>query len=92
MLASNIIFNIDLLKKLLGKEYEIKDFGKVKTIIGWQITKNTVAGTRKIDQSAFIRDFVIKECLMDYNINIILKKICSIIEITGSKDYKETKL
>lgn len=70
----------------------MKDHREVKIIIGWQITKDIVAGTMKIDQSIFIKDFVIEEHFIDCNVNIIPMKIGSTIEITSSKDYKKTKL
>lgn len=80
------------LKKLLDKQYKIKDLREIKTIIGWQITKDPVVRTMKINQSVFIRDLVIKEELTDCNVNVILIKAGSTIEITGLKDYKETEL
>ncbi len=46
----------------------------------------------KIDQLAFIKDFVIKKGLTDCNTNIIPMKAESAIEITDLEDYKETKL
>ena len=33
-IASNTMTNINLLKKLLGKKYKMKDLGKAKTITG----------------------------------------------------------
>ena len=54
LLASNTIKNLDKLKAMLSNAYNVKDLGKVKTIIGWQITQDPVAQTMKIDQSAFI--------------------------------------
>lgn len=41
-------------KKSLAKEYNMKNLGEVKTIIKWQVTRDTIAYTMKIDQSAFI--------------------------------------
>ena len=80
------------LKKLLSEKYKIKDLGEVKTIIGWQITRDQAARTMKIDQSAFIRDLVIEEGLTDCNANIIPLKAGSAIEINYPEDYEETKL
>ena len=45
-----------------------------------------------INQSAFIRNLVIKKGLIEYNTNVILIKTGSIIEITKLYDYKKTKL
>lgn len=70
----------------------MKDLGEVKTIIGWQITKNSTLGTMKIDQSVFIRNLVIKKGLTNCNATIILIKADSIIDMPDANDYKETKL
>lgn len=71
LLASNTMATLEALKELLAKEYEMKDLGEVKTIIGWQITRDTATGTMKLDQSAFIRDLVIEEGPTDYNAKVI---------------------
>lgn len=42
------------LKDQLMKKFNIKDLKKVKTIIGWEITQNLIAGTLKIDQKEYI--------------------------------------
>ncbi len=73
---------LEALKGLLGREYEMKDLGEVKTIIGWQITRDPTAHTLKIDQSAFIRDLVIEEGLTDCNANVIPMRAGSAIEET----------
>ena len=49
LLASNTIKNLDELKVALSNAYDVKDLGKVKTIIGWQITQDPIAQTMKID-------------------------------------------
>lgn len=80
------------LKKLLDEKYKMKNIGEVKTLISWQITKDPAAHTMKINQSAFIKDFVIKEGLTNCNANVISMKTRSAIEINNSEDYKETEL
>ena len=70
----------------------MKDLREVKTIIGWQITRDLAVRTMKIDQSAFIRDLVIEEGLTDCNANVILIKARSAIEMNNSEDYEETEL
>lgn len=92
LLASNIMGALETLKKLLAKEYEMKDLGEVQTIISWQITRNTAARTMKIDQSAFIRDLVIEEKLTECNANIIPMKIGLAIEIIEPNNYEKTDL
>lgn len=92
LLASNTIGTLELLKQLLAKEYDMKDMGEVKTIIGWQITRDSVMGTMKIDQSAFIRDLVIEEGLTDCNAPVIPMKAGSSIEMLDPDDCEETDL
>lgn len=70
----------------------MKDLGEIKTIIGWQITRNLVVHTMKIDQLVFIRDLVIEKGLTDCNANVILMQASSAIEMTDPKDYEGTKL
>lgn len=92
LLASNTMNAIQTLKDALGKEYEMKDLGKVNTIIGWQITRDTAMRTMKIGQSAFIRDLVIEEGLEECNANVIPMKACSAIEMLDPDDYDKTNL
>lgn len=70
----------------------MKDLEKVKTIIRCQITQNIIASTINIDQSTFIRDFIIKKKLIDCNIYIILIKVGSVIKMPDPKSYNETNL
>ena len=92
LLASNTMANLKALKASLAKEYDTKDHGEVKTIIGWQIHRDPAAGTMKIDQSAFIRDLVIEERLTDCNSNVIPMKAGSSIEMISPEDYEEADL
>ncbi len=92
LLASNIMAILNSLKKSLLKEYDTKDLGEVKTIIGWQISYNNTAETMKIDQSAFIRDLVIEEGLTECNANVIPMKAGSAIEMSEPKNYEDADL
>lgn len=83
---------LDALKGSLSKEYDVKDLGDVKTIIGWQITRDTAAQTMKIDQSAFIRDLVIEEGLIDCNANVIPMKAGCAIYMVETDDHEEVDL
>lgn len=49
LLAANTLDTLQTLKDMLAKKYKIKDLNKVKTIIGQQITRNTVTYTIKIN-------------------------------------------
>lgn len=65
---------MDWIESKLKNEYNVKEMGEVKTIIGWQITRNLEAGTLKVDQSAFIRNLVKEENLIDCNsVNIPIR-------------------
>lgn len=70
--VSNAITILNLLKKLLGKKYEMKYLEEAKTIICWQIIRDLVVDTTKINQSPFGKDLVIKIGLTDGNFNVIL--------------------
>ena len=61
-------------------------------IIRWEIDWNNIVGTIKIDQSAFIRDLVIKKEPINCNANLIPMKAGLSIEITDPKDYEEADL
>lgn len=80
---------LNALKQSLAGEYNTKDFGEVKTIIKWQIDRDTTVSTMKIYQSAFIWDLVIEEGLTNCNINIIPMKTSLSIEILEPEDYEE---
>lgn len=89
LLASNTITTLYAIKKSLAREYNMKDLGEVKTIIGWQMSRDTVAHTIKINQLAFIRDLIIEEELTKCNANIIPMKARSSIEMPNSDDYNK---
>ena len=40
------------------KEFNMKDLGEVKTIIGWEITQDLATVTLKIDQKGYIQDLL----------------------------------
>lgn len=92
LLAPNTITTLNAIKKLLAKEYNMKNLGKVKIIIAWQVTRDIVAHIMKIDQSALIRDLVIKKRLTKYNVNVILIKARSSIKMLEPNDYNETDI
>lgn len=52
--ALNHFIILDILKKVLGQKYNIKDLGEVQTIIRWQIIENPTTHILKIDQEAFV--------------------------------------
>lgn len=92
LLASKLRTSLDWIKENLKNEYNVKDLGEVKTIIGWQVTRNWDAATLKIDQSAFIRDLLEEENLTDCNAINIPMKAGSFIEMHEEDDYKEADI
>lgn len=54
LLASNTMSALNVLKESISKKHNAKNLDEVKTIIGWQITRNPATQTMKIDKSAFI--------------------------------------
>ena len=89
-LASNTIDTLQTLKDMLAKKDEMQDLSKVKTIIGWQITRDAAIQMMKINQSAFIRDLVIEEGLIKCNTNVITIRAGSAIEMFDPNDYDKT--
>ncbi len=92
LIASNSTDTLETVNKKLGNEYNVKDLGEVKTIIGWQMTRDPFTQTLKIDQSSFIRDLVIEENLTNCNSNVIPMKAGSAIEMIKHDDYKDTEI
>lgn len=83
---------LDLFKESLKNEYNVKDLRVVKTIIGWQVTRDLDAGTLKINQSAFIRDLLEEENLMDCNSVNIPMNARGFIEMLEANDYEEADI
>lgn len=83
---------IETLKKLLAKEYEMKDLGEVKTIIGWQITRDTAAPTMKSTNQHSSETWSSKKNLQSATPNVISMKAGSAIEMTDPDEYEETEL
>lgn len=90
-LVSNTIGVFKMLKKLLAKEYKMKDFKKVNTIIGWQFIRETIARIIKINQTACIRNQIINKGFIEYNANVISIKARLAIKMTDLADYKKTE-
>ena len=47
---------LEWLKDQLINEFNMKDLGEAKKIIGWEITRDLKARTLKIDQKEYIQD------------------------------------
>lgn len=83
-LITMAIFKV--LKVFFAKKYDIKDFGKVKTIIRWQIYEDFVAKIIKINQSVFVQDLMIEKNLIDSNANVTSMKTGSSIDMSDQEN------
>lgn len=92
LLASKHQKLLDWIKECFKNKYNVKDVGKIKTIIGWQVIQNWDAGILKINQSAFIQDVLEEENLTDCNFVNIPIKAGYFIKILEESDYKETNI
>lgn len=70
----------------------MKDLGKVRTIIEWQVTRNHAAGTLKINQTFFIRNLIKSKNMTDYNSVNIPIKVGYFIEMSKPGDYEEVDI
>lgn len=70
----------------------MKDLGEVKTIIGWQVKRDLATKTLRISQSAYIKDLLEEEKLIDCNTPIIPMKAGSVIEMSEPDDYNKANL
>ena len=58
---------LNWLKNQLIQEFNIKDLGEAKTIIGLEITRDLQVRTMKIDQKCYIRDLLESEKMSLYH-------------------------
>ena len=90
LLASKYRKPLERIKKKLKEEYNVKDLGEVKMIIGWQVTRGP--SMIKIDQSAFIRDLIEDKGMQDCNPVSMPMKAGNFIKMQGEDDYEEVDL
>ena len=55
LIAGSDIQEINKLKKQLSREFEMKDLGAAKQILGMSIARNKETGTLKLSQAKYIR-------------------------------------
>lgn len=65
----------------------MKDLGKAKTIIRWEITRDIKVGMFKIDQKKYIQDFLEAERMTSCHITIFFIKTRSFIFMNQIGDY-----
>ena len=74
IIASNCDKAKDKIKMQLSQEYQMKDLGEVKKIIGWKIIQDTKAKTLMINQKQYIRDLLYEEGMLSCNAVILPMK------------------
>lgn len=83
---------LDWIKQKLKDKFNIKDLEKMKTIIGWQVTWDWELSILRINQLAFICDFVKEEDIRNCNPISIPMKAKNFIKIQDKKDYKKANI
>lgn len=84
ILASNQHDAMKWVKEQLFDEFNMKDLGEAKVIIGWEITRDLKAKTLKIDQKAYIRDLLESEGMSSCH-PTVLPYECLILYPNGSR-------
>lgn len=77
---------LEWLKDELTKEFQIKDLGEARMIIGWEITRDLEAGTLKIDQKGYIRDLLEAEGMTSCHPTVLPIKAESFISMDQASD------
>ena len=87
-LESRSIKALEWLKDQLMNEFNMKDLGEAKKIIGWEITRDLKAGTLKIDQKRYIQDLLESEEMNSYHPNVPPVKAGSTLFLDQVGDYQ----
>lgn len=91
LIASKKVDTVQSIKADLSKEYNVKDLGETKVIIGWQVTRDIEKGTLKIEQSAYV-GYLLEEDRTDCKSVNIPTKAGSTIDMGEPDDYEEADL
>ena len=92
LLGSQSQNGLEWLKDRLMKEFNIKDLGKAKTIIGWEITQDLQAGTFKIDQKGYIRNLLEAEGMSSCHPTVLPMKAGSALFLDQAGDHIQADL
>lgn len=92
LIASKKLGTVQSIQADLSREYNVKDLGETKIIIGWQVTRDIEKGTLKIEQSACIRDLLEEEDPTDCKSVNIPMKAGSTIDMGEPNDYEKADL
>lgn len=92
VLGSKSQDRLDWLKDQLMKEFNTKDLGEAKTIIGWGIKRDLQAGTLKIDQKGYIRDLLEAEGMSSCHPTVLPMKAGSALSLDQAGDHLQADL
>ena len=73
-------------------EFNMKDLGEAKKIIGWEITRDLKVGTLKIDQKQYIRNLLESKGMTSCHPTILLVKSGSTLFLDQTGDYQQANL
>ena len=74
------------------KKFNIKDLGEIKTIIGWEITRELAISTLKIDQKGYIRDLLEFEEMTSCHHTVLPVKAGSTFFLDQAGNYQQADL
>lgn len=77
---------LDWLKRRLIQEFNMKNFGKTQTIIGWEITQDVREEILKIDQKGYIRHLLESEKMSLCHPTVFLMKTGSTLTLDQAED------
>ena len=68
-------------------EFNMKDLGEAKKIIGWEITRDLKADTLKIDQKEYIQDFLKSRGMTSCHPTVLLVKAGSTLFLDQANNH-----
>ena len=74
------------------RQFSMKDRGEVKTIIGWEITRDFAACTLRIDQKGYIRDFLESKGMTLCHLNVFPVKTGSTLLLDQASNHQQADL
>lgn len=83
---------LDWLKRRLIQEFNMKNFGKIQTIIGWEITQDVQEEILKIDQKGYIRHLLESKKMSFCHPTVFLMKTGSTLTLYQAEDLFPTDM
>ena len=91
-LGSRSLKALEWLKDQLMKEFNIKDLGEVKTIIGWEITQDLATSTLKINLKKYIQNLLKSDGMTSCHPIVLLVKAGSTLFLDQAGDHQQANL